>query len=50
MGANSDRIRKFYLDRVNVHKREGESEAKAHEMAERETIARYGRIPGEGKR
>lgn len=49
MGANSDRIRKFYLDRVNVHKREGESEQDAHEMAERETKSKYGRIPGEGK-
>lgn len=50
MSANSDRIRKFYLDRVNVHKREGEDDQEAHEMAEREAIAKYGRIPGEGKR
>lgn len=46
MGDNSDKIRKFYLDKVNDYKREGMSETEAHKAAEKATIAKYGRIPG----
>lgn len=48
MAASAKTIRKYYLDRVNVHKREGESEEEAHKMAEQETKAKYGHLPKEG--
>lgn len=43
---NDSTIRNYYLKKLAEAKREGMSDSDAAKVAERATLAKYGRIPG----